>query len=112
MAVSAVVLTYRHLSDFGRVLRSVEDGLVPILREVSGFRYHAIRCGESAGVSVTLFASDEAAQAGPHGCGRIRPTLRRPPAGDRDRRGDRRRRALSALRAGAGARGGAPPGAV
>jgi hypothetical protein len=47
VAVYAVIRTYRHLSDFGRVVRSVEDGLVPILREVWGFfGYHAIRCGE------------------------------------------------------------------
>ncbi len=65
VAVYAVVRTYRHLSDFDRVARLVEEGLVPILREVPGFRgYYAIRCGERAGVSVTLFATKEAARAG------------------------------------------------
>jgi heme-degrading monooxygenase HmoA len=65
VAVYAVIRTYRHLSDFDRVVRLVEKGLVPILREVPGFRgYYAIRCGERAGVSVTLFASKEAARAG------------------------------------------------
>jgi heme-degrading monooxygenase HmoA len=61
----AVVRTYRHLRDFERVARLVEDGLVPLMRQVPGFRgYYAIRCGEWAGVSVTLFDSREAAHAG------------------------------------------------
>ncbi len=65
VAIYAVVRTYRHLSDFDRVVQLVEEGLIPILREVSGFRgYYAIRCGERAGVSVTLFATKEAARAG------------------------------------------------
>ena len=65
MIVYAVVRTYRHLSDFDRVAQLVEEGLIPILREVSGFRgYYAIRCGERAGVSVTLFGTREAARAG------------------------------------------------
>src|SRR3954452_10138100 len=70
VAVYAVVRTYRHLRDFGRIVRSVEDGVVLILREVSGFRYHASRFGESVVVSLTLFGYGKAAQAGPHGCGR------------------------------------------
>ncbi len=65
MATHAVVRTYRHMRDFERIARLVEEGLIPILREVSGFRgYYAIRCGERAGVSVTLFATREAARAG------------------------------------------------
>ena len=61
----AVVRTYRHLRDFDRVARLIEEGLVPILREVPGFRgYYAIRCGAVVGVSVTLFASEQAARAG------------------------------------------------
>ena len=65
MAAYAVIRTYRHLSDFERVGQLVEEGLVPILREVPGFEgYYAIRCGERAGVSVTRFASKEAARAG------------------------------------------------
>src|SRR3954470_7811521 len=65
VAAYAVVRTYRHLRDFERVARLVEDGLVPILRKVPGFQgYRAIRCGEAAGVSVTLFESKEAARVG------------------------------------------------
>jgi heme-degrading monooxygenase HmoA len=65
VATYAVVRTYRHLRDFERVARLVEEGLVPILREVPGFRgYYAVRCGEAAGVSVTLFAGREEARAG------------------------------------------------
>ena len=65
MAAYAVVRTYRHLGDFERVARQVEEGLVPILREVPGFQgYYAIRSSEGAGVSVTLFASEKAARAG------------------------------------------------
>jgi hypothetical protein len=49
VAAYAVVRTYRHLRDFERVARLVEDGLVPILRSVVGFRgYYAIRCGDRA----------------------------------------------------------------
>ncbi len=65
MGAYAVVRTYRHLRDFERVARLVEEGLVPLMRQVPGFRgYYAIRCGETAGVSVTLFDSREAAQDG------------------------------------------------
>lgn len=65
MAAYAVVRTYRHLRDFDRVARLVEEGLIPILRETPGFRgYYAIQCGEAAGVSVTLFEGREAARAG------------------------------------------------
>ena len=61
----AVVRTYHHLRDFDQVARRVEDGLVPILRTVVGFRgYYAIRCGGDAGVSVTLFDSSESARIG------------------------------------------------
>jgi heme-degrading monooxygenase HmoA len=61
----AVVRVYRHLRDFDRVARLVETGLVPILREVPGFEgYYAIRCGEAASVSLTLFESEAAARAG------------------------------------------------
>lgn len=61
----AVVRVYRHLRDFDRVTHLVATDLVPILREVSGFRgYYAIRCGESAGVSLTLFESEAAARTG------------------------------------------------
>ena len=65
MASYAVVRMYRHLRDFDRIARLIEEGLGPLMREVAGFEgYYAIRCGERAGVSVTLFASQAAARAG------------------------------------------------
>jgi hypothetical protein len=65
VATYAVVRTYRHLRDFDRIARLVEEELVPLLKEVPGFRgYYAIRSGEATGVSVTLFESEAAARAG------------------------------------------------
>ena len=60
----ASVRIYRHLRGFDEVARRVETGLVPILQGIPGFRgYYAIRCGETVGVSVGLFDSEEAAQS-------------------------------------------------
>ena len=61
----AVIRLYRHLKDFDRVAQLVDTGLVPILKEIPGFQgYYAIRCGETTGISLTLFENNEALQAG------------------------------------------------
>ena len=61
----AVIRLYRHLKDFDRVAQLVDTGLVPILKEIPGFQgYYAIRCGETTGISLTLFENDKALQAG------------------------------------------------
>jgi hypothetical protein len=60
----ASVRIYRNLRDFDEVTRRIETGLVPILEGIPGFRgYHAIRCGETVGVSVGLFDDEEGARA-------------------------------------------------
>jgi hypothetical protein len=59
----ASVRVHRHPCNVDEVARRVETGLVPILRGIPGFRgYHAIRCGETVGVSVGLFDGAAAAR--------------------------------------------------
>lgn len=59
----ASVRIYRSLRNFDEVTRRVESGLVPILKDIAGFQgYYAIRCGETVGVSVGLFDSEEGAR--------------------------------------------------
>lgn len=61
----AVIRLYRQLEDFEQVAHLVESELVPLLREVEGFQgYYAIRCGRTAGLSITLFDDVDAARAG------------------------------------------------
>jgi hypothetical protein len=60
----ASIRVYRSLRSFDEIARRVEAGLVPILREISGFQgYYAIECAEGVGVAVGLFATEEAARA-------------------------------------------------
>jgi hypothetical protein len=59
----ASIRVYRSLQNFDEVARRVETGLVPILREVSGFRgYYAIQCEGGIGVAVGLFDDEEGAR--------------------------------------------------
>jgi hypothetical protein len=59
----ASVRIYRSLRNFDEVVRRVETGFVPILREISGFRsYYAIECAGGVDVSVGLFDDEEGAR--------------------------------------------------
>lgn len=52
----ASIRIYRGLRNFEEVVRRVDTGLVPILREVPGFRgYYAIECEGEVDISVSLF---------------------------------------------------------
>jgi hypothetical protein len=60
----ASIRVYRSLRNFEEVVRRVETGLVPILREIPGFRgYHAVECEGGVDISVTLFEDEEGARA-------------------------------------------------
>ena len=59
----ASIRLYRSLRNFDEVARRVETGLVPILREVPGFRgYYAIQCEGGIGIAVGLFDDEEGAR--------------------------------------------------
>jgi hypothetical protein len=61
----ANIRVYRSsLRNFEEVVRRVETGLVPILREIPGFRgYYAVECEGGVDVSVSLFEDEEGARA-------------------------------------------------
>jgi hypothetical protein len=59
----ASIRIYRSLRNFDEVVRRVETGLVPILKDIPGFRsYHAIECAGGIDLSVTLFDDAEGAR--------------------------------------------------
>jgi hypothetical protein len=59
----ASVRVYRSLRSFDEIARRVETDLVPILREIPGFRgYYAIECADGVGVAVGLFDTEQEAR--------------------------------------------------
>jgi hypothetical protein len=59
----ASIRLYRGMRDFAEAARKVEAGLVPILKEVPGFRgYYAIACEDGVAIAVSLFDDAEGAR--------------------------------------------------
>lgn len=59
----ASIRIYRGLRNLDEIVRRVETGLVPILKEIPGFRgYYAIECADGIDVTVSLFDDEEGAR--------------------------------------------------
>jgi hypothetical protein len=59
----ASIRVYRGLQNFEEVMRRVETGLVPILREIPGFRgYYVVECEGEVDISLTLFEDEAGAR--------------------------------------------------